>query len=85
VKENCSKWKKLEKLDITESVYFDIIKKKTASLISSCCGIGAASSGANEETIRAMQEFGMTVGMAFQIKDDLLDYGEADIGKTNRN
>jgi octaprenyl-diphosphate synthase len=72
---------KARKLDITESVYFDIIKKKTASLISSCCGIGAASSGANEETIRAMQEFGMTVGMAFQIKDDLLDYGEADIGK----
>ena len=72
---------KARRLDITEDVYFDIITKKTASLIGSCCAIGAAASGANAEQIQLMREFGMKAGIAFQIKDDLFDYGNDDIGK----
>ena len=62
------------KLDIEESVYFDIIKKKTASLIASCCAAGAASVGSNEDKIEKMRLLGEKVGIAFQIKDDLFDY-----------
>jgi len=65
---------KARRMDIGESVYFDIIRKKTATLIASCCSCGAASVKAGEETIRRMWEFGELVGIAFQIKDDLLDY-----------
>jgi len=72
---------KARRLDITEDVYFDIITKKTASLIGSCCAIGAAASGANEAEVNIMREFGMKAGIAFQIKDDLFDYGTDDIGK----
>jgi octaprenyl-diphosphate synthase len=72
---------KARRLDITEEVYFDIITKKTASFIGSCCAIGAASSGANDDQISKMKEFGMKAGIAFQIKDDLFDYGNDDIGK----
>lgn len=72
---------KAKKLDITEEVYYEIIKQKTASLIISCCKVGAASSGATEEHIDLMGDFGYNVGMAFQIKDDLFDYGDAEIGK----
>ena len=72
---------KARKLDITESVYFDIIQKKTASLIASCCAIGCASTNQSDEVIHKMHNFGMVVGTAFQIKDDLLDYGTDDIGK----
>lgn len=72
---------KARKLDITEDVYFDIIRQKTASLIASCCAVGASSAGANEETIQKLREFGLKVGIAFQIKDDLFDYGSAEIGK----
>lgn len=72
---------KARKLDITEEVYYDIIRQKTASLIGSCCAVGAATSGADEDTIATMKEFGLKVGMAFQIKDDLFDYGDAEIGK----
>jgi octaprenyl-diphosphate synthase len=72
---------KSRKLDITEEVYFQIIRQKTASLIASCCAVGAASSGASEEVVAAMREFGEKIGMAFQIKDDLFDYGEEEIGK----
>lgn len=68
-------------MDITEEVYYDIICKKTASLIASCCAIGAASVGAGEELVERMRLFGEKVGMAFQIKDDLFDYGEEEIGK----
>jgi octaprenyl-diphosphate synthase len=68
-------------LDITEDVYYDIIKQKTASLIASCCGVGASSAGASPEIIAKMKLFGEKVGMAFQIKDDLFDYGEDEIGK----
>jgi len=72
---------KARKLDITEDVYFDIIKQKTASLISSCCAVGASSSGASPETIQKMKEFGLKIGVAFQIKDDLFDYGSIEVGK----
>lgn len=73
---------KARRLDITEEVYFDIITKKTASLIASCCGIGALAAGADDETVRKMEDFGLQVGIAFQIKDDLFDYGGPDqIGK----
>lgn len=72
---------KARKLDITEEVYFEIIRQKTATLIAACCGIGAASVGSNQETIQQMRKFGEYIGMAFQIKDDLFDYGEEKIGK----
>ncbi len=72
---------KARKLDISEQVYFDIIFKKTASLIASCCSIGAAAAGGDAETVELMEQFGQKVGMAFQIKDDLFDYGQAEIGK----
>lgn len=72
---------KARKLDITEEVYYDIIRQKTASLIASCCAVGAASVHASTETINKMKEFGLKVGMAFQIKDDLFDYGTDEIGK----
>lgn len=72
---------KARTMNITEEVYFDIIFKKTASLISSCCAAGAASVGAGEEAVERMRIFGEKVGMAFQIKDDLFDYGNDEIGK----
>ncbi len=72
---------KARKLDITEQIYFDIIKQKTASLITSCCKVGAASAKGEEELIERMGRFGQSVGMAFQIKDDLFDYGQGSIGK----
>ena len=72
---------KARKLDITEEVYFDIIRQKTASLIASCTAVGAASVGADKETIERARLFGEKVGIAFQIKDDLFDYGTAEIGK----
>lgn len=72
---------KARRLDITEEVYFDIIRQKTASLIASCCAVGAASAGACKEDIEKARLFGEKVGIAFQIKDDLFDYGTAEIGK----
>lgn len=65
---------KARRLDIDEAVYFDIIEKKTASLISSCCGVGAASVNASATAVKNMQAFGTALGIAFQIKDDLFDY-----------
>ena len=65
---------KARRLDISEAVYFDIIRKKTATLIASCCACGAASVGMPEETTEAMWKFGEYTGIAFQIKDDLFDY-----------
>ncbi|MCK9421652.1 MAG: polyprenyl synthetase family protein [Bacteroidales bacterium] len=65
---------KARRLDIEEPVYFEIIRKKTASLIASCCACGAASVKASEEQIETMWKFGESVGIAFQIKDDLFDY-----------
>ncbi|UOR03781.1 polyprenyl synthetase family protein [Hymenobacter aerilatus] len=72
---------KARRLDITEEVYFDIIRQKTASLIASCCAVGASSAGADATTIEQARLFGEKVGIAFQIKDDLFDYGTAEIGK----
>lgn len=72
---------KARKLDITEAVYFEIIRQKTATLIAACCGIGAASVGRNAEEIEKMRLFGELIGTAFQIKDDLFDYTDAKIGK----
>ena len=72
---------KARQLDITEEVYHDIIRQKTASLIASCCGVGASSAGAPMDQVEKMKLFGEKVGMAFQIKDDLFDYGEMEIGK----
>lgn len=72
---------KARKLDIDEEVYFEVIRQKTASLIASCCKVGAASSGASQEHVTLMGEFGEAVGLAFQIKDDLFDYGTEEIGK----
>jgi octaprenyl-diphosphate synthase len=72
---------KARHLDITEEVYFDVIRQKTASLIASCCAVGAASSKCSEEWVRKMKAAGEEIGMAFQIKDDLFDYGDDEIGK----
>lgn len=68
-------------LDIGEEVYYQIIRQKTASLIASCCAVGATSAGADPGAIEKMKSFGLHIGMAFQIKDDLFDYGEEEIGK----
>ena len=72
---------KARKLDITEEVYFEIIRQKTATLIAACCGIGAASVGSGEEEVEKMRLFGELIGIAFQIKDDLFDYTNDKIGK----
>ena len=72
---------KARKLDIDEAVYYDIIRQKTAVLIASCCAVGAKSGGASEEDVERMRRFGEKVGIAFQIKDDLFDYGSDEIGK----
>ncbi|MDR0954144.1 MAG: polyprenyl synthetase family protein [Rikenellaceae bacterium] len=65
------------KLDMTEAAYFNVIHRKTASLLGACGAIGASSAGASAEVIAQMQRFGECIGMAFQIKDDLLDYRPA--------
>lgn len=72
---------KARRLDIDEKVYYEVIRQKTASLIASCCACGAASAGADTETVDRMRLFGEKVGIAFQIKDDLFDFGTDDIGK----
>jgi octaprenyl-diphosphate synthase len=72
---------KARRLDIDEAVYFDIIRQKTATLIASCCAVGARSVDQPSEVVERMRLFGEKVGIAFQIKDDLFDYGEAEIGK----
>ena len=70
---------KARRLDINEEIYFEIIRQKTASLIASCCAAGAASASATTETITMMHTFGELIGIAFQIKDDLFDYGPSGI------
>ncbi|HEX8607800.1 MAG TPA: polyprenyl synthetase family protein [Pedobacter sp.] len=72
---------KVRRMDISESLYYDVIRQKTASLIASCCACGAASAGADEETVEKMRLFGEKVGIAFQIKDDTFDFGTDDVGK----
>ena len=72
-------------LNLKEDVYFEIIKGKTASLLSSACGVGAWSTTNDENILERMKLFGEKTGIAFQIKDDLFDYGNADIGKPTGN
>ncbi len=72
---------KARKLDISEDVYFEIIRQKTASLIASCCASGAQSVKAGADQVEQMRLFGELTGIAFQLKDDLFDYGSGDIGK----
>jgi octaprenyl-diphosphate synthase len=72
---------KARNLDITEAVYYEIIRQKTATLIAACCSLGAASVKPNTEEVERMRKFGELIGMAFQIKDDLFDYGSEAIGK----
>jgi len=72
---------KARKLDITEDIYYEIIRQKTATLIAACCSLGAASVKPESQDVETMRKFGELIGMAFQIKDDLFDYGNAQIGK----
>ncbi|EHQ42335.1 polyprenyl synthetase family protein [Myroides odoratus] len=73
---------KARRLDITEDVYYEIIRQKTATLIAACCALGAASvEPDNVDLIERMRKFGEVIGMAFQIKDDLFDYTDGPIGK----
>ena len=73
-------------VNVDEGIYFDIIRQKTATLIASCCACGAASAGADDETIEKMRSAGEKIGIAFQIKDDLFDYGlGGKIGKPTGN
>lgn len=72
---------KARNLDITEAVYYEIIRQKTATLIAACCSLGAASVKPFSEEVETMRQFGELIGMAFQIKDDLFDYGTQQIGK----
>ena len=72
---------KVRRMDVEEPVYYEVIRQKTASLIASCCACGAASAGADEETVEKMRQFGEKIGIAFQIKDDMFDFGTDDVGK----
>lgn len=72
---------KARRLDIKEEVYFDIIRQKSASLIAAACAAGSTSTAPDEETVRRMWLFGEKTGMAFQIRDDLFDFGDDDVGK----
>jgi octaprenyl-diphosphate synthase len=72
---------KARRLDIKEDIYYEIIRKKTATLIAASCALGAAANTTNEEEIEHMRLMGEKIGMAFQIKDDLFDYGTSDVGK----
>lgn len=72
---------KARKLDITETIYYEIIRQKTATLIAACCSLGAASVKPESLDVERMRKFGELIGMAFQIKDDLFDYGNEKIGK----
>ena len=77
---------KARKLDITEEVYFDIIRKKTASLLATSAAVGTCSVTENAEIIEKMRVFGEYAGMAFQIKDDLFDYQKTNlVGKPTGN
>ena len=72
---------KARNLDINEEIYYEVIRKKTATLIASCCALGACSVDASQNDIKKMTYFGEKIGMVFQIKDDLFDYGQQRIGK----
>ena len=76
---------KSRKLNLDEDIYFEIIRNKTASLLSSACAVGAYSTTNDRAVSDRMKAFGEKVGIAFQIKDDLFDYGKADVGKPTGN
>jgi octaprenyl-diphosphate synthase len=76
---------KSRKLNLDESIYYEIIGGKTASLLASSCAAGASTTFDNEDAIEKMRLFGEKVGMAFQIKDDLFDYSSEAIGKPTGN
>jgi octaprenyl-diphosphate synthase len=72
---------KARRLDISEDIYYEIIRQKTASLIAAACAAGAASTTDDEEIIGKVHTFGVKIGLAFQIRDDLFDFGDEDVGK----
>lgn len=72
---------KARRLDITEDIYYEIIRQKTATLVAACCSLGACSVAPASEDVEKMRKFGELIGMAFQIKDDLFDYTDGPIGK----
>ncbi len=72
---------KSRSLDITEEVYYNIIRQKTATLLAACCAMGAQSVSQDKEVVEKFRFFGELIGMAFQIKDDIFDYSDAKIGK----
>lgn len=72
---------KVRRMDISEDVYYEVIRQKTASLVASCCACGASSADADAETVEKMRLFGEKTGIAFQIKDDMFDFGTDDVGK----
>lgn len=76
---------KARNLNIREDIYFQIIKSKTASLLASACAVGAWTTTQNEDITEKMRSFGEKTGIAFQIKDDLFDYGTEDVGKPTGN
>lgn len=76
---------KARKLNLKESIYYEIINGKTASLLASACAAGASTTFTDQQDVEKMRLFGEKVGMAFQIKDDLFDYGSEDIGKPTGN
>jgi len=76
---------KARKLNLKEDIYFEIIRSKTASLLSSACAVGAWSTSNDEDLTARMKLFGEKTGIAFQIKDDLFDYGTDDVGKPTGN
>jgi octaprenyl-diphosphate synthase len=76
---------KARNLNLKEEIYYEIIKGKTASLLASACAAGAWSAGQDENLTEKMRQFGELTGMAFQIKDDLFDYSNEDIGKPTGN
>ena len=77
--------KKARKLNLKEDIYFEIIRSKTASLLSSACAVGAWSTSKDEKITERMKKFGEKTGIAFQIKDDLFDYSDKNIGKPTGN
>jgi octaprenyl-diphosphate synthase len=76
---------KSRNLNLNEAVYFEIIRNKTASLLASACGVGAFSTSKDHDITSKMKAFGEKVGIAFQMKDDLFDYGTEDVGKPTGN
>ena len=76
---------KARNLNLNEDIYFEIIRSKTASLLSSACAVGAWSTSKDEALTARMKLFGEKTGIAFQIKDDLFDYGNEDVGKPTGN